>query len=273
MDNAIKKKVSEHINFPILLLVLAALLKFGYAFFPVFGGFRMSPYHMASVFYPFVLLVLVILCLNGKLKNGKRILGIFIMVAEAYWLFSGVMSITSNLTLFSNFLESSLTVRLWNFMVNLLALGVGFTIFKDKKLSRKWSFLYYVIAYISIILAAIAGMFHGFRISDVISPVVFATAIYNLNNLFDETAVEKTKITKKKLVILAIFLGILLLIHSALSVDWFRMQSNGSTNVCGSCGRSWEPGDPDGNYMNIAKTNLCKICEKNYHSLKEFIGE
>ena len=43
--------------------------------------------------------------------------------------------------------------------------------------------------------------------------------------------------------------------------------------VCSSCDRSWEAGDTSKNYTNIAKTGMCKNCENNYHSMKQFLDK
>lgn len=43
--------------------------------------------------------------------------------------------------------------------------------------------------------------------------------------------------------------------------------------VCKSCGRQFEAGDSGGNYMNIAKTGMCKNCYNNYNSMSEFLGK
>ena len=44
--------------------------------------------------------------------------------------------------------------------------------------------------------------------------------------------------------------------------------------TCKGCGRSFYAGDANGNYMNIAWTNLCNKCEaevKAYQELKDYI--
>ena len=45
-----------------------------------------------------------------------------------------------------------------------------------------------------------------------------------------------------------------------------------STNICKSCGRSFPAGDDGGNFMNIAKTGMCKNCYNNFQWGKQFIG-
>lgn len=40
--------------------------------------------------------------------------------------------------------------------------------------------------------------------------------------------------------------------------------------LCKSCGRQFEAGDAAGNYMNIAKTGMCKNCYNNFNDLKGF---
>ena len=44
------------------------------------------------------------------------------------------------------------------------------------------------------------------------------------------------------------------------------------TNECKSCGRSYPAGDDAGNFMNIAKTGMCKNCYNNYKSMSQFLG-
>ena len=45
-----------------------------------------------------------------------------------------------------------------------------------------------------------------------------------------------------------------------------------SSNTCKSCGRTFQAGDSGGNYMNIAKTGMCKNCYGNYQWGKDAIG-
>ena len=41
--------------------------------------------------------------------------------------------------------------------------------------------------------------------------------------------------------------------------------------LCKSCGKQYEAGDEAGNYMNIAKTGMCKNCYNNFNDLKGFL--
>lgn len=53
----------------------------------------------------------------------------------------------------------------------------------------------------------------------------------------------------------------------------FSIRGSRDSNTCKSCHRSWEAGDSGGNFMNIARTGMCKNCYGNYNSLKGFIGK
>jgi len=46
-----------------------------------------------------------------------------------------------------------------------------------------------------------------------------------------------------------------------------------SSSTCQSCGRTFQSGDDGGNYRNIAETNMCNNCERNYHLMKQFIED
>lgn len=64
-------------------------------------------------------------------------------------------------------------------------------------------------------------------------------------------------------------ISIVLAILVVLAFSIFALgcnSSSGSTssNTCASCGRSWNAGDPGGNYMSIAKTSMCKNCYNNF---------
>ena len=44
-------------------------------------------------------------------------------------------------------------------------------------------------------------------------------------------------------------------------------------NTCKSCGRSYEAGDAGGNFMNIARTGMCKNCYNNYQWAQKAAGK
>ena len=92
---------------------------------------------------------------------------------------------------------------------------------------------------------------------------------------------RKTYVTKKEdmkegkklaaraiLIFLAIFIPVFILVMS------FAMNQNDDrAGTCKSCGRSWNAGDSNGNYRNIAQTGMCNNCENNYHDMKDLVGE
>lgn len=45
------------------------------------------------------------------------------------------------------------------------------------------------------------------------------------------------------------------------------------TATCGSCGRTFEAGDSEGNYMSIARTHMCKNCYNNFQWAQEALGK
>jgi hypothetical protein len=49
--------------------------------------------------------------------------------------------------------------------------------------------------------------------------------------------------------------------------------SQTATNTCKSCGRTYEAGDSGGNYMNIARTGMCKNCYNNFKWGQDAIGK
>ena len=61
-------------------------------------------------------------------------------------------------------------------------------------------------------------------------------------------------------------------------IAWFGLASSDTgsgrtdTAVCKSCGRSFEAGDDDGNFMNIARTGMCNNCYNNYQWGQKAIG-
>ena len=44
------------------------------------------------------------------------------------------------------------------------------------------------------------------------------------------------------------------------------------TATCRSCGRSFKAGDSGGNFVNIARTNMCKNCYNNYKWAQDALG-
>ena len=49
--------------------------------------------------------------------------------------------------------------------------------------------------------------------------------------------------------------------------------SHHSTITCKSCGRTYEAGDSGGNYMNIARTGMCKNCYNNFKWAQDALGK
>ena len=68
----------------------------------------------------------------------------------------------------------------------------------------------------------------------------------------------------------------LLILVLSMSIALTGCSSGGgshSTNRCKSCGRSWEAGDSGGNFMSIARTNMCKNCYNNFKWAQDALGK
>lgn len=48
--------------------------------------------------------------------------------------------------------------------------------------------------------------------------------------------------------------------------------STPKTAQCSSCGRTYQAGDNGGNFMNIAKTSMCKNCYNNFKWAQSALG-
>ena len=66
---------------------------------------------------------------------------------------------------------------------------------------------------------------------------------------------------KKTIAIILVLVLILSLLTACVGGS-----SSGShkTATCKSCGRTYEAGDSGGNFMNIARTGMCKRCYNNF---------
>ena len=49
--------------------------------------------------------------------------------------------------------------------------------------------------------------------------------------------------------------------------------SRTKTATCKSCGRTYEAGDSDGNFMNIARTGMCNNCYNNFKWAQKALGK
>ena len=63
----------------------------------------------------------------------------------------------------------------------------------------------------------------------------------------------------KRLISIILLLLVVVLVLHACSASPDR-----SSATCGSCGRTYAPGDSGGNYMNIARTGMCNNCYGNF---------
>ena len=133
--------------------------------------------------------------------------------------------------------------------------------------------LHYVICGLSLVAVLFLGTISiMYRRSDVISflgYVLMPLALWYVPKVLqDRTAAE---ITPKKMGTLILVAVIALCLFIAAGGPSKPSSSSAKVNTCGSCDRSWPAGDDGGNFMNIAKTGLCKNCENNYHNLKQYL--
>ncbi|MBQ9920882.1 MAG: hypothetical protein IJO52_01750, partial [Clostridia bacterium] len=123
------------------------------------------------------------------------------------------------------------------------------------------------------VIAAMFTVVTSLSIISLLKLLLFIMMFFNLPNLFNERTKNKTVITKKKIIVLAIVVAVVLCVYAVAddAIHGDRNDSNQSKITCGSCGRSFEAGDSSKNYINIAESGLCNNCESNYHSMKQFL--
>ena len=68
-------------------------------------------------------------------------------------------------------------------------------------------------------------------------------------------------------------LVVTLIIYIVTGGSAFSNGSGGDTLKCNTCGHVYEAGDNGGNYMNIARTGMCKSCYKDFMALQEAVGD
>jgi len=76
----------------------------------------------------------------------------------------------------------------------------------------------------------------------------------------------------KGLYIMKKLISLLLAVLLCFSLCACSSGSSSKTNTCKICGRSYAAGDSGGNFMNIAKTGMCKNCYNNYKYISGAIG-
>ncbi len=57
----------------------------------------------------------------------------------------------------------------------------------------------------------------------------------------------------------------------AIAPSSYSTKKNTSEAKCKSCGRTYKPGDTDGNFMNIARTGMCNNCYENFKWAKDVL--
>lgn len=286
MNNATTKKTNhfDFINYPILLLSITVILNLRNYVSSIINFFNTVITHPASIilsiislattFTSVILLVLLVLYGKGKLNNARQVVGIVIIATQAISLYYPIMTLIRNPYFFTSIFETPLVSCIVDIIICIFAIWSGITILKGSKTDKTFAVTFGIIIYLLAILAIFAAFSPAVSILDILKSLLFVMMYFNLPNLFDESTKNKTIITKKKVKVLAIVIAVILCIY-AVANNAVHVGDNDERDegVCASCGRSWEAGDPSKNYINIAKTGMCKNCENNYHSMKQFLDK
>ena len=88
-------------------------------------------------------------------------------------------------------------------------------------------------------------------------------ALWYIPKALDDSHSVDINPAKKKGLIAIVAVALLVFVASSIAAGGGGSSSSTSTNTCGSCGRTYKAGDAGGNFMNIAKTGLCKNCNSN----------
>ena len=80
---------------------------------------------------------------------------------------------------------------------------------------------------------------------------------------------DKEKVIKVVCITLAIIAIVALIVVCCNSC--VNDSGHVDTSTCKSCGRTFEAGDSDGNYKNIARSGMCNNCYDNYKYFEDFV--
>ena len=72
--------------------------------------------------------------------------------------------------------------------------------------------------------------------------------------------------------VIAVIIVIVLIIAMIGSCSGNDESSSHSSETCVGCGRTWQAGDPGGNFMSIVTTGMCKNCYNNFKWAQNALG-
>ena len=236
-------------------------------------------FHFVSAAFPFALLALLWLDRGGKLQKknlitillwAEAVTSIYLAIrhVRTLFIFPGELNLYAFLRgpVFMPALEAILFALLF------LMLAIAAT----QKKARPVPFM--VLAGVIIFYLLFFGILKQLTGSGslflALIDTLFLIGLYNLPKLLtDPTSVEITPQRSKNLRAIVILTLVIALISGIAVGGGGGGGGSRDSNTCKSCHRSWEAGDSGGNFMNIARTGMCKNCYGNYNSLKGFIGK
>ena len=107
-----------------------------------------------------------------------------------------------------------------------------------------------------------------FSMIGIIIVVIAGIQIKNIIVRKKNNSARKDDSAKLPIIVFVLLIGIMTFVVGFYITDG---GSAGSTNKCSICGRTWSAGDSGGNYMSIARRNMCVSCYNTYQGAKDFV--
>ena len=277
--------LKKHLNFPILLLSVVTLLQLK----GLFGVQRVMPM-LSRLLPPLVaryLVIPIVLVLPllvfilwrdrfDKARSPRLFAGVLLIAGAAcaaLYTFDTAGLIVQQLTRGSIDLFK-FAIERFDFCMRVMQLVLYLAAAIALLSNAKRFTLYRVICGLCVVVilfsSTAAIMYHRTDILTVLGYVLLPIALWFVPAVLqDKTSAEITNLRLGVVIVVAVIA--LCVFVAGGSPGGSSISSSGKQNTCGSCDRSWPAGDDGGNFMNIAKTGLCKNCENNYHSLKQYL--
>ena len=159
-------------------------------------------------------------------------------------------------------------------LIMIAYLLLGITLLRGKKGGFLFSLGHIAAIGVTLFFGILTQMTGDGSLVSAFITAMYFIALFNIPKVIQEPkAAELGK--NRGLIALAVIVMVIYLISGSatgtLGGGGYDSYSTPSSNTCKSCGRSWNAGDSDGNFMNIAKTGMCNNCESNYHSLERYL--
>lgn len=274
--------ISEHLSYPMLLIAIyaafhvAGLLQL-LAHFSIRGIFGFLC-NLISAALPFGLLALLWLDRSGKLQK-RGWLKIFLWVETVVMVYQvalraiNVFGVMDDLDMYT-FIRSGLVGVIGDILVALLFVLLSVSLLQNKerpvffRIMAVLTICYHLFFGIVQQLTGSGDLFGAFL------DAIFVIALFYLPQLLQDARSVEITAERGKILRAIIIVTLIVAVISGIAVGGNSGggSSSGSTNTCGSCHRSWSAGDSGGNYMSIARTNMCKNCYNNFKWAQDALG-